>query len=509
MITNSHTKSHGLTTLEYKEKFGPDSMSCPEYREKRRLESTGSNNRMYGKTHSSEAKNKISDANKGPREKLKGQSKSEEHRRKISAAAKLRWKNSEFKELNSGRAMSEDTKNKISESLSGRKINPDVTKRAMATRMAKYIPGSRKGLFKHSIASREKAIAGLNAARNVRKEQSLKRRYELADKLNAELMSNVDSEFVRFKCSSCGNIFSRTPQFLTDGKFKVEACRVCYPKKKGVTQADLHKRIESILGRSLESNNREILGGRELDIYDSETKVAVEYCGLYWHSSKFNDDKDLHHRKYLDCLSLGIKLITVFEDEFLERPEVVVNRIAIAMQRKGERIFARKCKVVTLSPKEANDFLNTYHLQGSGRSNYRCGLEYEGRLISVMTFSNSNISRRVKEWEINRFATADNYVVVGGASKLFQRFVEEITPEKVISYSDNRWGNGNVYGNLGFVRVSDGSPNYWYVDGQTRVHRFSLRKNKVDDVNLTEWENRVNQGYWRIWDCGHTKWVWE
>jgi len=27
------------------------------------------------------------------------------------------------------------------------------------------------------------------------------------------------------------------------------------------------------------------------------------------------------------------------------------------------------------------------------------------------------------------------------------------------------------------------------------------------DSNLSEWENMKNHGYDRIWDCGHSKWI--
>ena len=29
------------------------------------------------------------------------------------------------------------------------------------------------------------------------------------------------------------------------------------------------------------------------------------------------------------------------------------------------------------------------------------------------------------------------------------------------------------------------------------------------DPNLTEWENMKNNGFDRIWDCGHSKWVFQ
>lgn len=509
MITNSHTKSHGMTTAQYKEKYGPDSMSCPEYREFRRLESLGENNRNYGKTHTTEARAKIAAANSGPKPERRGGVRSEEHSRKISIAAKARWEDPEFRSANTGKTVSAETRKKLSDAMCGRSIDKEVTKRAIATRKARYAPGSRKGKYKPTEEVLKKLNSGLDKARSARKAESLAKRHELAARLDAELLSSVDAKFVKFKCSTCGNIFSRTPQFLTEDKFREDACRVCNPKKFGAAQARLHTLVQDAVGRELESNNRSILGGKELDIYDPVSKVAVEYCGLYWHSSATNDDPRRHLDKQLECEEKGIKLITVFEDEFVDRLDVVVSRISTAMGVKTKRIFARKCEIRELAPKEANAFLKRYHLQGSGRSNYRVGLFSNNELISVMTFSKSNISRGLTDWEINRYATKYGVTVVGGASKLFSAFTKAENPEKVISYSDNRWGTGAVYSALGFTKASKGTPNYWYIDGASRIHRYSLRKNSSDNQELTEWENRFNDGWLRVWDCGHTKWLWQ
>ena len=40
-----------------------------------------------------------------------------------------------------------------------------------------------------------------------------------------------------------------------------------------------------------ESNNRKAISPYELDIYSQELNLAIEYCGLYWHSLK---DRDYH-----------------------------------------------------------------------------------------------------------------------------------------------------------------------------------------------------------------------
>lgn len=128
-----------------------------------------------------------------------------------------------------------------------------------------------------------------------------------------------------------------------------------------------------------------------------------------------------------------------------------------------------------------------------------------------MTFSKGNHSRKGKGWEIDRYCSKSGIQVVGGASKLFKHFIRDVDPDTVISYADLRYGTGNVYEKIGFIHDSDTVPNYWYFKNHLqRHHRFSLRKGAVDgdDPNKTEWENRVNQGWNRIWDCGSRKFIW-
>ena len=90
------------------------------------------------------------------------------------------------------------------------------------------------------------------------------------------------------------------------------------------------------------------------------------------------------------------------------------------------------------------------------------------------------------------------------------RFITEFSPDKVISYSDNRWSNGSVYETLGFVCDTTGTPNYWYIKDNLpgRIHRFTLRKQSTDAKDISERQLRLNEGYRVVWDCGSSKWVW-
>jgi hypothetical protein len=128
-----------------------------------------------------------------------------------------------------------------------------------------------------------------------------------------------------------------------------------------------------------------------------------------------------------------------------------------------------------------------------------------------MTFSKSNISRKISGWEINRFCNKIETTVVGGASRLFKQFIKDHDPAEVISYADSRWSDGDLYKTLKFEYVKQTSPNYWYFlpNEVRRIHRYALRKPEGADREITEKELRSNQGYHRIWDCGNTKWIWK
>jgi hypothetical protein len=206
----------------------------------------------------------------------------------------------------------------------------------------------------------------------------------------------------------------------------------------------------------------------------------------------------------------NIRLIQIFEDEWINQKDIVKSRVANILGKTSQRIPARQCCVHEISSKEASQFCNSNHIMGSGRSNVRLGLYHGNDLVAVMTFSKNNISRKVTTWELNRYAPKIDLSVVGGASKLFCAFLRLYDPATVISFSDNRWSEGGLYQQLGFEKINSGIPNYWYTLPNTtkRIHRFNLRKTTSDPKDITERELRKQQGYDRIWDSGSSRWQW-
>lgn len=317
----------------------------------------------------------------------------------------------------------------------------------------------------------------------------------------------------KFKCLTCNTEFF---DCLEDGD--VPRCTKCY-KHSSIFEEEVFNFIQSLVIVDIKRNDKTVLNTLELDIYISDKKIAFECNGLYWHGEiNGGKNKKYHLNKTLECESKGIRLIHIFEDEWLFKKDIVKSRIKNLLNKNENKIFARKCTIKVINPSESNCFLENNHIQGKDNSSVKLGLLLNNELVSVMTFGKLRTAlgnkNKIDTWEMYRFCNKSNTTVIGAASKLLKYFIKTYYPKKIITYSDKRWNSGNLYTTLNFIKISNGVPNYWYYgkgNSYKRHHRFSFAKHtlskkiKTFDINLTEWENMKNNGYDRIWDCGSDK----
>lgn len=327
--------------------------------------------------------------------------------------------------------------------------------------------------------------------------------------------TRIHSSYLIIQCPEHGD-FQQNAQSALFGKCGCSKCT----QKTSQAEIELQEYVQSIYFGEIVFNSREIIKPKELDIYLPELHLAIEYNGLFWHSD-YKRDNNYHLQKTIDCEEKQIQLIHIFEDEWLDKKEIVKSRIANIIGITKYKVFARKCSVRQLTIKEEKNFMNNNHLQGYIASTICYGLiyNYNGKevILSCMCFGdlrkNLGSDKEDSVYEMYRFCNQLNFNIVGGASKLLKHFLKQIKPIQVISYADKRWSTGNLYKQLGFEYKSTSKPNYFYVDNKgIRYNRYSFRKDilvsKYDaDSNKTENQITYEMGLSKIYDCGTLKYI--
>lgn len=263
-----------------------------------------------------------------------------------------------------------------------------------------------------------------------------------------------------------------------------------------------------------EHSCRSLIPPYELDIVNHTKKIAIEYCGLYWHSEVSGKKNSRYHKsKYDMCKSAGYELLTIFSSDDKTKVHGLLRK-KVSMK---DKVFARNCTVKDIDVKTSKEFLEKYHLSGFVGAKHHIGCFYNDDLVMVMTFGKSRYSSK-HEFECIRMASCDKYVIVGGASKMFKYFVKTVNPESVQTFADLRFGSGATYEKCGFSKIKDSPPNYWYFhksDTNKIWSRVKFQKHKLkhilqsyDDAQ-TEFANMQSNGWDRIWDCGNAVYEWK
>lgn len=262
-------------------------------------------------------------------------------------------------------------------------------------------------------------------------------------------------------------------------------------------------------------NNTTILSGLELDIYLPELKLAFEFNGTYYHSDLYKD-KNFHLKKTKECNKQNIKLIHIWDTDWIKKRKIIESLIINQLNQTKEKVYARKCEIKPIKKETSALFLENNHLQGNCISSINLGLYYKDELVSIMTFGKlrKNLGNIHKEnhYELLRFCNKLNTNVVGGASKLFKYFIKTYNPLYILSYANRDWSQGNLYIKLNMTSLSPTPPGYHWYKSKIRYNRFLFRKDILikqgADPNKTEYEIMIEKGYYRTWNTGNLKFEW-
>lgn len=382
-------------------------------------------------------------------------------------------------------------------------LDTTIRKKQKYTMLEKYgveYSGQNKDLLKKSLDTRKRLYDG-----NIKKTYS-----------DLNIISIPIEGILNIKCNSCKEIYEINTQLLRlrHLRYKVNPCLNCNPIKSYSGQNDIYDLLDNNKINYIKGD-RKILGGKEIDIYIPDKNIAIEFNGIYWHSTLFKD-KNYHLSKKEECEKLGIRLIHIWEDQWIYKKEIVLSMLNNVLSIIPRKIMARKCEISVVDNKLSKDFLEKNHLQGNIQSSIKYGLFYEKELVSIMTFgkyrrSTGKVSKD-NEYELYRFCNKINTIVVGGFSKLLNFFIESNNPENIITYTKRDWSGykSNQKSVYDKYFTFDGSTpySYWYFDSKlNRSHRFKYRKS-VLNTNLKEQEYMIDNGYLIVYDSGNFKFIW-
>ena len=275
------------------------------------------------------------------------------------------------------------------------------------------------------------------------------------------------------------------------------------------------------LSELLTSNNVEnMLESHNFDIEILNENIFIEINPSYTHNSThpafFKEgisrepvSKDYHINKSKKAEKLGYRCMHIFDWDDKDK---IINLLLPKTQ-----LYARKCELREVSIKDANDFLNLYHLQGSLLKQEVClGLYYNNELIELMTFGKPRYNKNY-EYELLRLCTHKDYRVVGGTQRLFKYFVDNFKPESIISYCDISKFSGEVYDKLGFTLKSTSKPaRHWYnIKTEQHITDNLLRQRGFDQLFGTNYGKgtsndllMLEHNFVEVYDCGQSTYTW-
>ncbi len=322
------------------------------------------------------------------------------------------------------------------------------------------------------------------------------------------------------ECNKCSNKkYTINPKnYYARKKLGIEICTVINPINANVSwcENEVVDFIKEIYDGKIIQSCRTELDGKELDIFMPDKNIAIEFNGVYWHSDLYKD-KNYHFDKTMSCMKKGIQLLHIWEDDWYTKQDIIKDIIKCKLHKQHHKINARDCEVREIDTKIAKEFCETYHIHGYANSIIKLGLYKHDDLVMVATFGYgrkiSGGEKKENIWELYRMCSLFDVNVRGGISKLLNYFITLCNPSEIITFADMSISNGNVYEKIGFEKLYIVPPTYYWCIGNKRYPRYRFQKSNLieckENPNLTEDEVMRTRGYFKCWDSGKIKYIWQ
>lgn len=206
-----------------------------------------------------------------------------------------------------------------------------------------------------------------------------------------------------------------------------------------------------------------------------------------------------------------IRVIHLWEDVWQTKRSIVESRL-MSLFGKSETIPARLTQVQRIDKPTMDKFLMNNHLQSKVNAKLKYGLFLPSRyfrviqnekvlqeninkeafLVAVASFSNAKKiirdGQEFRSYELIRFANYKGFTVVGGLNKLLKMFIDEHTPDDIMTYADADWSDGTNYEKIGFERIELTPPLIFELDNETFTRKLADENTKNKVFNSGNWK---------------------
>ena len=243
--------------------------------------------------------------------------------------------------------------------------------------------------------------------------------------------------------------------------YKVDLCTKRSPigqLPNSTNNTNIEKFVKEILDEnSIEyiTNTRRVIIPLELDIYIPSKKIAIECNGRYWHSID-SVGCDYHKNKYNRCLEKNINLLSIWDDQIKNNPElikyIILNYVGLL-----------KYELITI--REDYDMIRVYY-DGNRVNNIR--VEKDGEEIKL---------------------TIDNDIYV---YNIINNILKKHNYYKMTIYTYNDICRYDIYKSLGFIKAAH-IDNVWYYKNFNRYNERIEDSIEIQDSGITKWiyENKI------------------
>lgn len=230
----------------------------------------------------------------------------------------------------------------------------------------------------------------------------------------------------------------------------------------------------------------DVLETHQIDMYCDELKVAVEIGAAWWHSTHKGRDKFYHYNKYKGCKDKGIKLVSIYADEWENRPNQVKNHLKREFGFCSRKIDAQDCDIEPMERKEAIAFYNANSIIATDNVYKAYKIVKENEVLGCFVFR-----RVINKSTVRLLAPAYlDDVAIENPEWLFSQIPHHPT-RTIVAKVNNRFSD-DWAATIGFKLERAIDPKYQLVPTSQRNKRTIIRE--------------ANKKYHKVYNAGYSQW---